>query len=270
MKLLTLLSYYDEDPGVLARCVDGAATVGCGCMVAVDGAYASWGDPQPRSAWMQRVALEAQCVDRGIALTHHVPVEPWRGDEVLKRTFMHRLADSVADPCDWLLVLDADMVVDRVALDLRTKLVGSRYPVAEVTVQESGGGRYPCRLLFRADQRIGFLGNHRTYVDLDSGKILASPDPDRQCPATDLTGLVISHRPARDEQKQTYYRHAQEFEHNALPCDRCAAPATDVTRTHHRVMDGALLSDPTWVCDECFSVVTNENLRILALIGARS
>lgn len=230
MKIIGLLSWYDESPHWL-----GATIASCHDLVdqwvCVDGAYDLFprgftpaGDSGAEQHEAIRLATQAAGADLLVA-THE---GPWPG-EVEKRTAMFRLAAAVAEPGDWLLVIDADEVVLEWAPDLRKRLADADELVAkaglvQTTWGESGTfdhdhGRQvvhvkPMRMFFRALPNMRVEGAHHFYaadVDGETVWLWGTPNIVPLEPALDLThSILVEHRnhlrPARRAHAaQSYY-----------------------------------------------------------------
>jgi hypothetical protein len=223
VRIVALLAWYEERTDWLAEVVASLAGATVDHLIAVDGAYRLF--PQARGASSSPQADTINAVARGLGLgcTVHVPDGPWAGNEVAKRDAMFRLAHAVADPGDWLWVIDADEVI-RDATGVREHLEASPLDVAEVLLCErmsDGGPAYsPSRKLFRAQEGgIHVLCNHHTYTTAD-GRVLRGDG--LQVPAEQLHDVRVEHRPAgrftaRLEAKRVYYsiRDSLEVEHVA-------------------------------------------------------
>ncbi len=164
MKVVGLLSWYEESPAWLAECVASASRV-CDHLIAVDGAYAMFPGAlrKPFSGTEQADTIAHTAAGAGMGCTIHTSREPWWGGEVEKRDFMFRLAESFTTSDDWLLRIDADEVFTYVPEDLKARLAASALNVAEVTLWEreassvvaeyvdtSSDYQTPFRCLFRA------------------------------------------------------------------------------------------------------------------------
>jgi hypothetical protein len=171
MRLIALLSFYDEPAEALAECVQSLARAGCDHVVAVDGAYALYPEGKPMSP-IEQVGTIA---------------EAWPGD-------------------DWFMVMDADQVVVEVPAGLKRTLADTPHDVAAVRFHDRVAERlndplYPTdfdvRILFRA-QPIHLELNHYTYVaSLSRTKLWTG----RMHDAESVTGLdlrdsvTVEHRP---------------------------------------------------------------------------
>jgi hypothetical protein len=103
VKLIGLMSWYDEDASWLDRRHRQPLPRGMTHLVAVDGAYALFPDGRARSGVEQHRAISETCEGLGISSTIYAPQTVWTGNEVEKRSFMFRLGLAVADgPQDWL------------------------------------------------------------------------------------------------------------------------------------------------------------------------
>ena len=134
MRLIALLSWYDESPSWLASCVAGIGRF-CDYVVAVDGAYALFPGARPRSHPQQAEAVvhTAEAMDLGLLL--HQPKDIWRGNELEKRNYMLRLAGTIAEEGDWIMVVDADYHVLKCDPPvIRHELGTTEYEVATYTL----------------------------------------------------------------------------------------------------------------------------------------
>ena len=111
MKVIAILSWYDESPTWLAACVASMAKC-ADHVVAVDGAYQLYPSARGRSNIDQADAVVRAAEAVGLGLTLYQPTQPWEGNEVEKRNMTIRLAETIATPyTDWYVVIDADEVV---------------------------------------------------------------------------------------------------------------------------------------------------------------
>jgi hypothetical protein len=213
MRLVGLLSFYEERPAVLAECVSSLVRAGVGHVVAVDGAYFLYPHGQAWSKIDQHEAITAVCRGADVGLSLHVPPEPWFGNETEKRTVLFRLGELVAGDDGWLWVIDADetVTVGPSRSDLAA-LNESRFDVAEVRLWQGvesdrvDVAQHPDRRLFRSGLGVTVGPAHDDYRA--GGRLLRGQGV--QEPAMDLLGVRMEHRPAcrsleRTERKQMYY-----------------------------------------------------------------
>ncbi|MFE6362970.1 hypothetical protein ACFVP3_23600 [Streptomyces sp. NPDC057806] len=215
MKVIGLLSWYEEPVSWLAECVASAAKL-CDHIIAVDGPYALFPGSirRPASGGEQADTIARTAAGAGIGCTIHVPRKPWWGGEVEKRDSMFRLAAPMTTAADWLLRIDADEVLTDVPLDTRELLADSRLDVAEVTIWDRDeGSQYPFRCLFRALPGLAIEqahyvvtapGEHGRRV-LVGNSTVHSPEP-----AQALWDVRLEHRTrqrphARQQLKSEYY-----------------------------------------------------------------
>jgi hypothetical protein len=212
-RVIALLSWYDEEPELLAACI--ASLAGCvDHLVAVDGPYLLYpgATTAPQSDDRQaRVVLETARGAR-IGSTIVQPRRPWEGGEVEKRSTMFRYGLLEAGPDDWFLVIDADEAVTRCPSDLRGQLAAAAdegYEVAGVTfsMREDAAMAVP-------GARTGDWPGHRVLLralpDLRTEAahfyVIAGPDDAPRFlrgrydlhdlePCADLGDMVIRHRP---------------------------------------------------------------------------
>lgn len=226
MKVIGLLSWYEEPASWLAECVAGLAKV-CDHLVAVDGPYALFpgSTRKPASGSEQADTIARAAAGAGIGCTVHVPREPWWGNEVEKRSYMFRLAMTMAEPgIDWLVRVDADEVVTQVPPDTRKLLAETDLNVAEVTMWERGDGQdsqFPLRVAFRALPGIRVQQAHYVVtapaVDGTLRVLVGNDTVHRAEPALPLWDVRLEHRtgqrPAmRRALKDQYYAQLPQIE----------------------------------------------------------
>lgn len=134
MKIIGLLSFYEESPSWLGAIVAGLKGF-VDHLVVADGAYFLFPDSQTRpvSGFEQTEAIMLACQTAGIGCTVHRPAQAWRGNEVEKRSFLFRAAELVAEPMeDWYYVLDGDDFVTKVPFDLRERLADAEEDAGEI------------------------------------------------------------------------------------------------------------------------------------------
>jgi hypothetical protein len=234
VKLIALLSWYEESPSWLAALVASLPKAGVSHLVAVDGAYALFQGGRAASGTEQHEVLVETCRTLGLGLTLHAPEHVWHGNEVEKRSFMLALAETVAEPhADWYVSVDADNVIsyadlvperlaelDEDAAEARLWQRHDYLGMDDGAVARTPGAmwpeetRCPVRCLFRAIPGLRLAGNHYTYA-LPDGRLLWGRDSEHDQPlepAADLTqSLVIEHRshfrtPWRRELQKAYYQ----------------------------------------------------------------
>ena len=108
MKIVGVLSWYDESPSWLAHAVAGFGRV-CDEIVAVDGAYSLYPGARPRSNPDQAEAILAAAETMGVGCTIHRPKDVFFGQEVEKRNLSLALAAPLLTPGeDWVMIFDGD------------------------------------------------------------------------------------------------------------------------------------------------------------------
>lgn len=100
MKLVAMLSWFDEKPAWLSTVVSSAAVAGCDHIVCVDGPYSLLTLTGSSSGVEQHDAIIRAASVAGIGLTLHVPDRPFIGNEVEKRSLMFRLALQITTEDD--------------------------------------------------------------------------------------------------------------------------------------------------------------------------
>lgn len=186
MRLVCMLSWYEESPQWLSALVASLTKANVEHIVCVDGAYQLFPDGvrRPRSGPEQVAAIIDSAHVLNIGVTVHRPKAAWRGNEVQKRNHLVALALHETDESDWLLQLDADEIIDFAPPDLLQRLEGTEADVAGVyffqrnvremrTPYDSApvfdpetmeSGFYGHRILFRAQRDLHIEGAHYGYV----------------------------------------------------------------------------------------------------------
>lgn len=225
MKIIGLLSWYEEPAPWLAECVASVARL-CDHLIAVDGPYALYPGAvrKPASGTEQTEAIAHTAAGAGMGCTIHAPRQPWWGNEVEKRNFMFQLGGLLAGPEDWFLRIDADEVLTGVPADTRALLAATSRDVAEVTMWERGDGQdtqFPIRVLFRALPGIGVQQAHYvvTAPAAEGGTQVLCGNDTVHCPqpAEALWDVRLEHRTQyrsamRKAQKDSYYGQLPEIE----------------------------------------------------------
>jgi hypothetical protein len=109
-RIIALLSWFDEPDAVLGQCLAGLQYAGVDHVVAVDGRYALFPGEDAVSPAAQQGLIALACRTLGMGCSLHLPTGAWSG-EVEKRNFLFDQGLAVAEPGDWFLVVDADIVI---------------------------------------------------------------------------------------------------------------------------------------------------------------
>jgi hypothetical protein len=283
MQVVSLLSWYEEDPKWLAAMVRSLPLAGVEQLVALDGAYALYPGGTPASHPSQKEALHEACTQVGIALHCYTPNDVFKGNEVQKRSMLFELSESVTESSDWLMVMDADEVITRVPHDLAERLTDTDHDVATVTFDEQRDQHrpppslwqrqdsYSIRILFRAIRGLRVHTNHWTYVTPD-GKRLWGQNKRTLEPAMDCDDLHILHRSdlrpeARRADQYGYYAIRDQRKTEMGFCSRCTRRATKSLPTKYEPSPEGLTADYIDVCAKCAKAVKQENARVLRSQG---
>lgn len=215
MRLIGLLSFYDEDPELLRRSITGVAECGVTDLIALDGPYALYPHGgRYRSSSECLTAIVETAENSGAAWSITQTTYAWEGDEVGKRQEMMRLALGIADSSDWLLVFDADHIWS--GEDMRPYLYNALEDFASVSFAEvfqpdSTPIWATVRPLMRARGDLHMGTNHYTYVT-DDGFSTLLDRPLSTMPALNLNGVarvvhLVHQRDHKKRAKQAdYYR----------------------------------------------------------------
>lgn len=199
MRIVGLLSWFDEDSAFLTRAIRSHADAGLlDALVAVDGRYALYGSGECMSARDQYDAIRDACAEMPLAL---VSTEtPWPG-EVHKRAALFRHGLALAEVGrDWFWIIDGDneLTEHPDADEVRARLASTPLHVAEVILSEPGrlwdDVRRPMRQLFRALPGFAPYGRHWHYVAQDAGEWVYLWGPrEKSVPALELHEVVVRH-----------------------------------------------------------------------------
>jgi len=230
MRLIGILSFYNESPSWLAACVASMAGV-CDQVVAVDGRYALYPDEATVSPPEQVEALVETAAGARLPLTVHRPVEPFYGGEVEKRNLTLKLAAVHAEPMlDWLLVMDADCIIIERSDLLKHDLEHCEQHSASVAVEEhmdphdprfpmsiaqdvslETSWRSPVTLLYRMLPNLAYEGTHYSLAgDVDGQRTWLWGHDSAVQPYDATHDIVVRHRNTerplfRQEQAAAYY-----------------------------------------------------------------
>jgi hypothetical protein len=272
MRVVALMSWYQESPVWLAASVAAAAKA-CDHVVAVDGAYFLFPGGRPRSGSEQAAVIQEVAHAHGMGSTVHTPDTTWEGNEVEKRAAMFRLAETVTDEDDWYFVIDADVVVDAVPDDFRSRLSDTDCDTAEVGFWERDDvfadpakaaaarsmdwptSEFPVRALYRAVRGLTVVDNHYTYVTPD-GRTMWGNRPHELEPALDMTDLRCEHRTnfrdlSRRNMARDYYKRRDALGIESDTCGFCGRRGSHVIPYDWQPDGDALSATSVAVCDDC-------------------
>lgn len=223
MRIVALLSWYDEPISWLAETVASASKL-ADHILAVDGAYSAFpgSTRRPASPTEQADVITRTAAGCGMGSTVHARRDqPWWGGEVQKRDWMFRAADLLTDPCDWLLVIDADEVLTFSPGDTRSILAESALSVGEILLEGTDGSSTLDRRLLRARRGLAVEGAHYVWTAPreNGGKDVLRGNSHLQdlAPAEMLWDVRLEHRESdrsarRKARKAEYYEQLPELE----------------------------------------------------------
>jgi hypothetical protein len=151
MRIFGCLIWFDEDPRWLASTVASFGKI-ADHVVAVDGAFFAYPEGRPASGGEQGEAIQAAARAAGLGLTLHVPQTVWYGNEPEKRSCYARIVNALAEPGDWMLVLDGDEELSDVSPLARGDLENATENAATIgfwTTDELRSWYGPTRRLYR-------------------------------------------------------------------------------------------------------------------------
>lgn len=201
MRLVALLSFFDEQPRFLERLVASLPLASVSTLVALDGRYAHYPCAYDQSPPDQYAALTAACETAGITLRLHRPTGPWP-TEMAKRTALFQKGEQATTPEDWYLIVDGDEEILSAPDDLKAQLEHCIFDVATADLeQEDPRPGFP--KMFRAIRGLHVKTNHYTYCTPD-GRYLWGNARTTRLEARHPTTMRIWH----DERGRTPQRRA--------------------------------------------------------------
>lgn len=208
MRLVCLLSWFDEQPATLLRLIASLPIAHVTHLVALDGRYQLYPCDYDQSPPDQAAAIREACLHARIGCTIETPDGPYTNNEVEKRTRLFQLAETVTTPDSWYLVMDADESVLTAPADLLARLATTEHDAGETTYIQRGG-ELDLRKLFRASRGLHVAGNHYTYLTADGRKLWGQTPTGPMEPALH-SGLEVTHHFSertvlRDRAKHRYY-----------------------------------------------------------------
>ncbi len=201
MRLVALLSFFDESPAFLHRLVLSLPLAGIRTLVALDGRYAHYPVAYVVSPAEQTDALKRACDTAGIFLCLHIGPAPWE-TEMAKRTALFEKGEHVTSERDWYLIVDGDEEIISAPADLHDQLEHTVCDVATADLlQEIPHLAFP--KMFRAVRGLHVKGNHYTYATPD-GRYLWGNGHTTRLEARHPTTMQVRH----DERGRTPARRA--------------------------------------------------------------
>lgn len=216
MKIIAILSWYDERPSWLAGVVASLSQLGAAHIIAVDGAYGLYPHPKAWSDREQQQTILETARGLNMGCTMLCPQEVWMGNEVEKRNMAWKLAETVAEPYeDWYFIIDADTTVTY-ALAYQRQLLETEADVAQVGFKETIDGSYeqglcPLRCMFRAIPGLRFDTNHFTYRLPDGRNLHTEPDCCNLMQIIEVQHNTLWRDPHRREHQKRYYDRRDEL-----------------------------------------------------------
>jgi hypothetical protein len=271
VRIVGLLSWYDEPPRFLSRLVWSLPHLGVDHLYALDGAYDLYPDASPESSADQKHAIGKTCEQLGLPCTIVTPPRTWK-TEMEKRSTLFDLADGYGTD-DWLLVVDADYEIVFAHPSTRRLLAQTDRDVATVELRTDSGPYYEnlprvqsLRSLYRAGLGLTVEGNHWTYVTADGRKLWAKANEEQEHPLDLTSKLRVRHhtnlRPlSRAKAQITYYRNRDTAGIERLACEVCKVrKATTFTLADLEPIPGKDAVHGTWkeVCDVCLPICERE------------
>lgn len=226
MKIVALLSWFDEEPAWLERCVTSLTLLPVDHLIALDGAYGLFPDGKPSSGRKQANAIKTAAKDAGITVDVYQPLKTW-STELVKRDYLFRMAEQKTEPTDWYFVIDSDEYVDHVGNT--REILGTSFDVAAVDLQEPGHPHGTIHYathpkFFRAIRGLHCDTAHFRYRTPD-GRLLWGDAVRDRCEPRQMTPMRVIHktrlRPAaRRARADKYYEDRDALGLENLPAER--------------------------------------------------
>lgn len=207
MKVTAALCWWNETVEDLRTAVTSAASV-ADRVVALDGAYARYPGATVRSGDEQADAIRDAAESAGIEALVVRPDRLWVG-QCEKRTALMNLA---ADGSDWIVILDADYVIDADREHVRDQLAATEYDVLRVPLvtppgeyatnwhrEQAEAGEQWTPLVYRAYPEWLVEERHWWYSAIKDGRRVWMWDGDDRygrVPHGQLLGYRVEHRSA--------------------------------------------------------------------------
>lgn len=228
MKLIGMLSFFNEDPALLYESVSRVCALGVDHVLAMDGPYALYPYDKTSSGPECQAAIVEACEAQGATYWIVDPHKAWEGNEVEKRNAMlHAMmapvdgGPSVAEyDKDWFLVFDADHMWSKTHeagkslqwwLDNATEFGGG--DVAEVAFGESRDHPYSARLLNRVITGMHYERAHWRirYPDGRSSATLRAGDEADQVETLDLREFFSVYHALYDQPEDRRARQTEYY-----------------------------------------------------------
>jgi len=219
MRLIAMLSFFDEEPELLHECISRLKKIGVDLLVAVDGPYDLLPvDFQCSSFETINTIIGEAGADLDLILRNKAS---WSGNEVEKRNYMLSVALEAAQEGDWLLVVDSDHMWEQIDPndDLHGILAGYGYDacsvaIADCALDDPSPSWYEARMLLRSVPGMHYEGSHwrvrfpdgRGVSTLKAGDDLVGEMGE----ISDMTSLfrvrhVVYEQPPERRKRQTIY-----------------------------------------------------------------
>lgn len=194
-RIIALLSFYDENPAWLERCILSLEHINCDRLVAVHGAYRHYPDAQAACDTGELRAISTAATVAGVHCTTIAPAKVW-DTEIQKRNFMFEVAEQQARPQDWYFVIDADEFITSAPTNVKPRLAATPFDVAAVELKEPGHPlgtmMFPTHpKFFRAIPGLRAVNDHFTYTLPDGRKLWGDAKRCHLEPRADLTLSLI-------------------------------------------------------------------------------
>jgi hypothetical protein len=224
VKLVAIMSFFDEQPAFLTAAVSSMALAEVDHLVAIDGPYALYPDSmrRARSNLEQTAAIVGAAHGIGVGLTLHTPNRPWLGNEIEKRNALFDIArvalpDLTSD--DWFVIVDSDEYIEKGA-GTKAALAEAFEDVAYYQLLEPDGSPNHVRALYRWHPELCLTKTHYGFRHGVDGQLLW--DGGGMPAAVLVDTLVLRHMErdsmsARFRNKWEYYRAREDSQIERVP-----------------------------------------------------
>lgn len=224
MRLVAIMSYFDEDPAWLTAAVSSLALAEVDHLVCCDGPYALYPDSmrRARSNLEQTQAILAAAHGIGIGVTIHVPNRAYLENEIGKRNHLFDLSRAALPDMtseDWFVIVDSDEYIEKGA-GTKTELAKAVEDVAYYRLLEADGTPNYVRGMYRWHPELCLTTTHYGFRHGPNGQLLWDGGG---LPAAVLTDTLILRHMERStvsprfKAKWEYYRARDEHQIERIP-----------------------------------------------------
>ena len=224
MRLVAIMSYFDEQPAFLSAAVSSMALAEVDHLVAIDGPYALYPDSmlRSRSNLEQTAAILGAAHGIGIGVTIHVPNRPWLGNEIEKRNALFDISRAALPDLtseDWFVIVDSDEYIEK-GVGTKAELDQASEDVGYYQLLEPDGTPNHIRALYRWHPDLCLTKTHYGFRHGQEGTLLWDGGG---LPAAVLVDILVLRHMERDSMserfrnKWAYYRAREDTQIERVP-----------------------------------------------------